>query len=265
MGIPLLQGRTFDARDDLGQPPVAVVSRAVAERLWPGDDPVGKTVYRVAGRGEPQRLDVVGVAGNVMDGGYAAPPGEAVYVPWAQISVPRMSIVVEPRTTRAAAVGAVRHALRAADPALAAGDVAELASLVRQANALPRLRTLLLAAFALVALGIVALGSYGLMSQVVASREREFALRLALGAATAGVGTLVLRRAGRVAVPGVILGVGLSWPLASLVRPFVFGVDAHSSLVTWVVAGCTLALIGLASVPAAVRAARVDVAGGLSA
>jgi len=264
MGIPLLRGRTIEARDDASQPAVAVVSRAAADRLWPGEDPIGKPLYRLVGGGSPTPVEVVGVAGDVMDGGYSAPPGEAVYVPFAQVSVSRMSIVVEPRGDREDALAALRGALRAADPGLAAGNVADLASLVRQANALPRMRTILLVVFAFVALGVVALGSYGLMSQLVASREREFALRIALGARTSGIGVGVLKQAARVAVPGVLLGVVLAWPTGEIVRPFVFGVATHSSVITLVVAVSTLTLVGLATLPPAFRAVRVKVAAHLS-
>jgi putative ABC transport system permease protein len=264
MGIPLLRGRGIEQHDDASQPDVAVVSRAVAERLWPGEDPIGKPLYRVVGNGR-QRAEVVGVVGNVMDGGYAAPPGEAVYLPFAQVPVTSMSIVVVPRGPHAAAVTALRRALRRADPSLAASEAEDLAALVRQANALPRLRTVLLAVFALVALGIVALGSYGLMSQWVASREREFSLRIALGARPERIGTAVLSEALRVAAPGVVVGVVLAWPAGDLVRPFVFGVAAHSTGLSVAVAATTLALVGLASVAPAIRAIRVKVSAALSA
>jgi putative ABC transport system permease protein len=176
-----------------------------------------------------------------------------------------VSLVVTPRTSREAAVAAIRRALRATDPQLAAADIADLASLVTQANEMPRMRALLLAAFALVALGIVALGSYGLMTQIVASREREFAVRLALGARPARVGAVVLTQSARLTAPGVVLGVALAWPLDEALRPFVFGVGAHSSALTALVAATTLLLVGGATLPAAIRAVRVEVARGLSA
>jgi putative ABC transport system permease protein len=192
-----------------------------------------------------------------MDGGYGAPAGETVYVPWAQGSVPRMSIVVRPRTSSAAALTAVRRALRTADAVLAAGVVADLESLVRGANALPRLQAMLLAAFALVAIGIIGLGSYGLMSQLAASREREFALRVAIGARTGQIGSTVLAHAAFICGPGVLIGAGMSWLIGGAIGPFLFGVDARSVPVTGAVAAATLLLVGLATLPVALRAMRV--------
>jgi putative ABC transport system permease protein len=263
--LPLLKGRAFDTRDGASSPLVAVVSRTLASRLWPDEDPLGGTLSRlVAGSQEPQLLQVVGVVGDAMDGGYEAPAGEAVYVPWAQNAVARMSIVVRPRTSPEQALAAVRRALRAADPVLAAGDVTDLPTLVRGANALPRLQAILLTAFALVATGIVVLGSYGLMSQLAATREREFALRVAVGAQTSHVGSQVLAQAARISGPGVLIGVGTAWLLGGAMRPFLFGVDPRSVAVIGAVAAATLLLVGLATLPVAVRAMRVHVGAALT-
>jgi putative ABC transport system permease protein len=178
--------------------------------------------------------------------------------------VARMSIVVRPRTSPEEALAALRRALRAADPVLAAGDVTDLPTLVSGANALPRLQAILLAAFALVATGIVVLGSYGLMSQLAASREREFALRVAVGAHTRHIGSQVLAQAARISGPGVLVGVGASWLLGGALRPFMFGVDSRSVVVTASVAAATLLLVGLATLPVAVRAMRVRVGAALT-
>jgi predicted permease len=264
IGIPILRGRAFTSSDDGAHPNVAIVSRSLAERLWPGEDPVGKALYRFNAGAPPQPVEVVGVAGDVMDGGYSAPAGEAVYVPFAQISGNRMSLVVEPRTSQEAALGAVRRALRTANPVIAASAVASLESLVNQANALPRLQTILLATFALVALGIALLGCYGVMTQLVASRERDTAVRLAYGAPPARVGASVLLQAGTLGVPGVVLGATLVRLLDGVLRPFLFGVDASSLRVTGFVCLTTLLFVALASLAPAARAMRVDIRKGLT-
>jgi predicted permease len=263
--LPVLQGRTFDSRDGAATPLVAVVSREIARRLWPDEDPLGKMLPRlVAGGPEPQLLQVVGVVGDAMDGGYEVRPGETVYLPWAQNAVARMSVVVRPRTSPEEALAALHRAVRTADPVLAAGDVTDLPALVRGANALPRLQAILLAAFALVATGIVVLGSYGLMSQLAATREREFALRVAVGAPTSHIGSQVLVQAARISGPGVLVGMAASWLLGGVLRPFMFGVDPRSVTVTPSVAAATLLLVGLATLPVAVRAMRVRVGAALT-
>jgi predicted permease len=262
--LPLQQGRAFDARDGTSTPLVTVVSESLARRLWPREDAVGQIVHRVVGaEPAPRLLEVIGVVEDAMDGGYQAPPGETIYVPWTQDAVTRLSIVVRPRTSPEPALAALRRALRAADPQLAAGAVAELSGLVRSETALPRLQTALLLTFAIVAGGIVALGSYGLMSQLVATREREFAVRLAVGAATGRIGSQVWGQAARITGPGVAAGLGASWLVSGAVSPFLFGVDARSFPVMAAVAAGTLLLLAVATLPTAVRAMRVKVTAAL--
>jgi putative ABC transport system permease protein len=258
MKIPLLRGRQFDARDDSAHTNVAIVSQATAKRLWPSEDALGKTFYRVVVNAAPARLEVIGVVGDVMDAGYNVPAGEAVYLPWAQVSVPQMSIVAEPRGDPEAAVGALRRALRASDPVIAASDVTTLDALVRQANALPRLQTILLLSFALVAISMVVLGCYGVMTQLVTSREREFALRMLFGAAPAQLGSKVLLQAGRLTTGGAVLGVGAMWLLSGALKPLVFGVAPRSTLVLLGGSVVVLLLAGIAALPPTVRAMRVD-------
>lgn len=263
--LPILQGRGFDTRDDAAAPAVAVVSRALALRMWPGENPIGKTLHRVLPAADvPQLIEVIGVVGDAMDGGYQAPAGETVYIPWAQNPATRLSLVVRPRSSPELALSAVRHALRTADPVLAAGEISDLASLVRGANTLPRLQTILLVTFALVATGIVVLGSYGLMSQLVVSREQEFALRVAVGARSEQIASQVLAQAARVSGPGVLVGMALSWLFGGALTPFLFGVEARSLSLTSLVAGTTLLLVGMATLPAALRAMRVRVSSALS-
>lgn len=265
IGVPLVRGRMFTEQDDAAHPTVAIISQAIARRLWPGEDPIGKRLYRVVTDSvAPPPVEIVGVVGDVMDSGYNAPAGETIYIPYAQVSINRLSLVVQPRGTQEAALAAIRRAVRAADPVVAASDFASLASLVRAANALPRLRTILLGAFALVALVIVALGSYGVMSQLVASRERDFATRLVFGAEPASLGSSVLRQSASIAVPGILLGSAVAWVLGGLLKPFVFGVQPHSLSVTASVSLGVLLLSAAAALAPARRATRVDIRKGLA-
>ena len=194
-----------------------------------------------------------------MDGGYDAPPGEAVYVPFAQISQQILSIVVEGRGNGGEALGALRHALRQTDPVVAAGRVATLDQLVLQVNALPRLRAVILMVFAIVALGIVSLGTYAVMSQLVSTREREFALRTVFGAQPAQLGRLVITQVMRLSFPGIAVGLVGAWMLGASLRAFLFGVEPTSPAVL-TMAGVLLLVLTLAvTAPSAVRAMRVNV------
>jgi len=265
MGIPLLRGRMLTAQDDTGAVAVALVSRALAARLWPDEDAIGKRLIRAGtGNQPPTPVTVVGVVGSTMDAGYSAPAGEAVYVPYTQLSSQRISIVARGRGTDAATIAAIRRALEKTDPVIAASNVATLDALVLQANALPRLRTLVLVVFSIVAVGIVALGSYGVMSQLVSSRERELAVRLVFGAQPTQLGGSVIAQVAKLTVPGVLIGLAVVWLSSGLLATFVFGVETRSTVILASAGGALLLLAVIATLPPALRAMRVDIRRGIS-
>jgi predicted permease len=265
MGIPLLRGRAFTTQDDTGSVAIAIVSRALAARLWPNEDAIGKRLLRVV-VGNPTRVPVtvVGVVGNTMDAGYSAPAGETVYVPYSQVSAVRVSIVARGRGTDRATIAAIRRALAKSDPVIAASGVSTLDALVLQANALPRLRTLVLIVFSVVAVGIVLLGSYGVMSQLVSNRERELAVRLVFGAQPTQLGASIIAQVARLTVPGIALGLVAVRSASGLLDTFVFGVQARSPVVIATAGGALLLLAVFATMPPALRAMRVDIRRGIS-
>jgi putative ABC transport system permease protein len=172
--------------------------------------------------------------------------------------VTRLSIVIRPRGRDDAAVSAVRRALRRTDPLLAAHDVAKLETLLDDANALRRLQTVLLITFAVGAMLMAVLGCYGVMTQLVATREREYATRLVFGASPAELGLSVLRQVANLTVLGVLLGAIGMVPLARVLKRFVFGIDPKSPAV---LAAVTLAMLAIgiaAAFPSVIRAMRVD-------
>jgi ABC-type antimicrobial peptide transport system permease subunit len=246
---------------------VAIVSRAAAERLWPGRDPIGQRLRRFAtAHTDAPPLEVVGIAGDTMDAGYASPAGETIYVPFAQQSVARLSMVVRPRAGAAnagAAVAAVRNALKHVDSTVAANDIAPLQSLVDDERAIQRLQMALLTGFALVAVGLAALGSYGVMSQFVASRRRELAVRLAVGATPRRVGGMVFAEHARLALVGIVLGLAASWQVGRFIAPLVFGISSTSPVALAAVGAMTLLATSGAIIVPAMRAAFVDATRGI--
>ena len=265
MGIPLLRGRAFTTQDDSGAVQVAIVSRALAARLWPNEEAIGKRLLRAtAGSSVPTPTTVVGIAGNTMDAGYSSPAGEAVYVPYSQVSAVRLSIVARGRGNAGATIAAMRRALEKSDPVIAASGVSTLDALVLQANALPRLRTMVLIVFSVVAVGIVSLGSYGVMTQLVNNRERELAVRLVFGAQPTQLGASVIAQVATLTVPGVALGLAMVWSASGLLDAFIFGVQARSPVVLASAGGALVLLAVIATLPPAVRAMRVDIRRGVS-
>ncbi len=257
LGLSLLRGRRFDSHDSPGAPAVAIVSKALADRLWPGEDAVGMRLRRTQPGSEP--LEVVGVVNSTLDGGYNAAMGETVYVPFEQWSVSRLSLLVRPRGTAEAARAAVRRALKATDPNLAAHSVTTLEALVWEAQALPRLRMMLLLAFAFVAVGITALGCHGTMSQLVMSRERELVVRLVVGAEPRKLGRSMLLQNARLSLAGAAVGLAIAWASAGVLRQFVVGLEPRSLPILVAVASATLCLTLLATLPPALRAMHLDV------
>ena len=256
IGLPILRGRSFDSHDSSLSQSVAIISQAAADHLWPGADAVGKQLRR-AGASAATYL-IVGIVANTIDAGLSSPPGETIYVPVAQSSSNRMSVIIRPRGSPQAAITAVRLGLRTLDPSLAANNVTTLDAMLRQTNAVPRAQSALLGFFALVAIMITGLGSYNVMRQVVSSREREMAVRLAVGATPTSVFWMMLTQMTRLSLAGVVAGVLCAVALTTFLRPLVFGFASGSPSVIATAALCTLAITLLATIVPAVQASRVD-------
>ena len=259
LGVPLIAGRMLDERDRGDSPPVVVVSQALAEHFWPGQDALGRKMRRASQPADAPPVEIVGVVGNVFDAGAGAPIGETVYLPFNQLSIRRGWIVLHGRGSTEDTLAAGRRALRATDPAIAAYNISTLDTLAWQANALPRLQVTLLGVFGVIAIGITALGSYGVMSQLVANRQKELAIRAALGATRGGVLRLVLWQNARLASVGTAFGLIAAWFGAHVLQAQLTGFDASPLWPYFAVAAGVLMLTQLASFLPAHRAARLDV------
>jgi len=261
LGVPLIEGRMIMASDTATSPPVAVISKALADKYWPGTSPLGKRFRSLAvGQTSPD-ITVVGVVGTVRDSGNvpAAHKGETLYVPYAQAPWPKFSVVVHGRSSVEAAVAAGIKALRATAPGLAAYDITTLGKLAWQANATPRLQMVLLTTFAVVAAGVAVLGSYGVMSQLVNNRSREMAVRLAIGDSPAGVLRRVLGQNACLATLGTALGALGAWFWGRWLQGVVTGVDTSAPGYYLAMAVLTVLLTQLATLLPARRAAGLDV------
>jgi hypothetical protein len=265
LGVPLIAGRLLDERDTFDKPPVAVVSQALADKYWPRENPIGKKMKRAATvPGLGPIVEIVGVVGNVIDAGAGAPVGETVYVPWAQQSMRRGWLILHGRGSVEDTIAAGRRALRATEPGIAAFNINTLDTLAFRANALPRLQVALLGVFAVIAIGITALGSYGVMSQLVTNRQKEIAIRAALGATQTSVLRLVLWQNARLATVGTAAGLLAAWILGRSLQATLTGFDAAPLWPYAAVAAGILVLTQLASFIPARRAANLDVQAVLS-
>jgi len=223
MGVPLRKGRVFDHRDrpvqgDEDLALVAIISTAVAERLWPGENPIGRRL-RWSNPGGPL-AEVVGVVGEIRDTSLGAEPLPTVYFNLEQVPWPSMTLIVKTEGDPAAIAPAVRQAVRQVDGSLAVPTIRLLKSNLLEATAGPRLNTQLLGTFAAAALLIAAIGVYGVLSYRVTRRRRDLGIRKALGAERNDLLRMVLRQGlGLVAVGvaiGVLSSIGLTRFLANV-------------------------------------------------
>ena len=261
MGIPLIEGRPLSAEDAEGVPTVAVISKSLAEKYWASGRALGKRFRRSVPGQPPLEMSVVGVVGTVRDSGNveAARTGESIYVPYVQNTTRKFSVVVKGRGSVESAIAAGVHALRATAPGLAAYSVTTVDKLSWEANATSRLQMALLSIFALVAVGVAILGSYGIMSQLVANRGRELAVRLAIGENRTGVLRRVLGQNARLAGAGALLGGVVAWEGGRFLQGLVTGVNATTPWTYLAVAGLTVGLIQLGGLVPARRAATMNV------
>jgi putative ABC transport system permease protein len=223
LGIALRRGRLFSARDDSASVPVAIVSEEMARRYWPGEDAVGKHVT-VGFYSAKQDREIVGVVADVRQVALDAPVQPTLYVPHAQAPTGAVSIVlraaVDPRTI----ARDLKRAIAALNPALPIADLITLDELVSTALTPRRFTLMLFLAFSLAAIALAVVGVYGVISQGVAERRREFGVRIALGAQSGEVVRIAMVQGMGAAVAGIALGVVGAASISSLLRGMLFSV-----------------------------------------
>jgi putative ABC transport system permease protein len=267
--VPLVRGRGFTAGDREGAPQVAVVNEAFAARYWPGEDPIGKRITFNSGIpreeqqvvGGPGSREVVGVVGDVRHLGLDEGDVPMFYTPHAQQpSYHTMTIVTRTAGDPSGLAAAVRNELRQMDAGVPLFQIRSIEQVVSRAVAEPRLRAWLVAAFALVAFVLAALGVYGVISYVVSLRTQEIGIRLSLGATSRDLLRLLVGDGLRPVVVGLVAGLAGAAMVGRLLTAFLFGVTPGDA-VSYIAAVACLLLAALASslIPAR-RALKVDAA-----
>ena len=259
MGIRLMDGRLFDARDVQGAPEVVIVNKTMAMTFWPRQNPIGR---RLKPGGSKNWSTVVGMVDDVKNAGLDRPAGTELYLPYRQpAGAGNSDMYVAMRTPAGdprSLAGVVREQLNAIDPSLPLADVRLMEDVLTRAQARPRFLTLLLSLFSIVAFAIATVGIYGVVSYSVARRTKEFGLRMVLGAQGEDVLGLVMKQgAGMVAI-GVAAGLATAFALTRLMASLLFGVTP-TDLPTF--AGVTVLLFAVALLACylpARRATRVD-------
>lgn len=259
MGIPVRRGRNFNPTDVATAPPVAVINETMARRLFPNQEAVGQRV-RMGPSPAGAWTTIVGVIGDIRHGGLEEEPQPELYISYLQGGGPPVAPFIVLRTAGDPATLAetVRAEVRQIDKNLPLYDMRTMSALRSEAVSTRRFILLIVGAFGALALGLAAIGVYGVMSLIVSERTREVGVRLALGAQPSELLGMIVGQAAKLAGIGVALGLAVSLPLAPLLDSQLYGIESFDPL-TFVVVPATLLLIAtLAAVVPARRAMRID-------
>lgn len=269
LGIPVLQGRSFtDADNDDPSSGAVVVSRAFAERFWPGEDPIGKGVAP-HGRTEPPFHHVVGVVGDVPAGSLHGRPAMAIYYPvvahpetpdrWGGWSPTTMKLVARTGLTDPLRiVPELSRAVTAVDPTAPLTDARSFERILAESTARFSFTSALLNLAAFVALLLAAVGLYGVVAYVVGGRTREIGMRIAMGARPSEVQRLFVVRSLVLVGMGLAVGVGVALATTRVLEGLLFGVTPTDPVAFAGAATLLGAVALLASWIPARRAANVD-------
>jgi predicted permease len=262
-GIPLLKGREFSSTDRAGSPLVVILNKTLADRLFPGQDPIGR---RVAWTGEVLKFigvsgdwrTVVGVVGATKDGGLDAGPLPVLFAPFAQAEVFGSSLVIQTAGDPAALAGVATRAVRGVAPEQPVEKVLTLEQIKDESVAPRRLNALLVASFGALAVLIAAVGIAGVLAFSVSARTNEIGIRMSLGADSGRVQRMVLAEGGVLLVAGLLLGVLGSLLATRMIRGLLYGVAPHDPVTLFGVALLMVTVGVIACWIPALRAARID-------
>jgi putative ABC transport system permease protein len=253
MGIGLVKGRLMAASDDSLAPKVVVINEAMANALWPRENPIGRTLDAV------DRRTVIGVVRNVHDGKLDEESGGQMYFPAHEMTLSSFALVARGPLAPKLLLARLRDAVRATDPSQAVYHVRMMEEVVSTSVAPRRTQTILISTFGALGLLLAAFGVYGIVAYGIAQRTRELGIRAALGA----TGPMLVRHVAReglvLSLAGIVVGVAGAWAATRLLTSLLFAVSPTDPW-TFVLAPLTLfAAVALATVVPARRAARLDV------
>ena len=251
---PLLEGRDFTDRDDLNAPLVAVINQAMARHRWPTEDPIGKRVTFDPGQ---HWVTIAGVVGDAREYGLDRPVKDELYTPVAQSGFGG-SLVVRTAGDPASLASAVRAALHDIDSQLAVDQVQTLERLQHESVASPRVTTILLGLFALLALIISASGIAAVMALSVTQRTSELGIRMALGATRESILLMVVRHGLALALAGTAAGIAGALAVTRLMSTLLYGTSPTEISTFAAVSAVFLAVAAVACVIPARAVTAID-------
>ncbi len=257
MGIPILRGRGITEQDYHGRPYVTVIDESLARQYWPPGvegpkDPIGQKI--VIGT---TAAEIVGIVGGVANGGVDRRPQPTMYVSYLQAEEPRMTLVVRHPYAKEM-VNAVKQAIYAVDKDQPVYQISMLDELVAGSQSSSRMTFALLAVFAVAAMGLAAIGIYGVIAYSVAQRTTEIGIRIALGAGRRSVLGLVMGEGMTLAGIGIAAGLAGALGASGLLASVLYGVSARDPIIFALTAVAIAAVAAGATWIPAWRAARID-------
>jgi putative ABC transport system permease protein len=265
MDIKLLSGRDFAETDTRASPPVVIVSKAYAAKLFPDENPIGRRIYIGVYRGRRKEKvtasEIIGVVADLRDRSLdQSQLRQTIWVSHSQakgMGTALSSFVVRANDPSVAAA-ALRHAIADADPRLPVADIASMSDVVSRSLGHRRFSMILLTTFAFVALVLTCVGIYGVASYSVSQRTREIGVRIALGAQPGSVVRLVVAQGIRPAMVGLGIGLVLALLVSRVIASMLFGISPRDPLSLSIVAAVLAIVTAVATWVPAQRAAQID-------
>jgi putative ABC transport system permease protein len=260
MNIPVVKGRVFDEQDNERVPPRLMVNQSLAERDFPGEDPIGKrlTMGRTDENKQPIWLEIVGVASDVRSTELREPAAPEVYLPMRQTPFGHMSAVIRSTVEPLSLTPSLRQVVADVDRTVPISDVKTMDHIVSESVTQPRFNLFLLGLFSGIALLLSAAGIYGVTAYSVTQRTQELGIRIALGATVRDLLKMIVGQGMVVITIGLAIGLAAAFALMRLMRSLLFGVGENDPL-TFAAITLVLLLVGLLAcyIPAR-RASKVD-------
>lgn len=260
MSIPVMQGRAFTERDNDQAPLTMIVNQALAQRDFPGENPVGKRINfgSTDSNQQPVWFEIVGVAANVRSLELREEPAPELYFSFLQNPFEGMSVVIRTTVEPEGLVAATRQAVNEVDKSVPVSNIQTMDHVVSESVTQPRFNLFLVGLFSAIALLLSAAGIYGVTAYSVTQRTHELGIRIALGAQVSDVLRMILGQGMAVIAIGIVLGLAAAFGLMRLMKTLLFGVSETDPL-TFAAITLLLTLVALLAcyIPAR-RATRVD-------
>jgi len=257
--IQVIRGRTFDAGDGVGNTPVVVIDEKLANRCFPGQDPIGQQLSEDAHKPESAKYTIVGMVRTVRHDDLAIQPKLAeLYFPVSQKPELQMTILIRAKGDPQGLVSAVREAVQSVDPNLPVFNIRTMESQLSNELVTQRLSVVLVSLFSVLALLLAAVGLYGVLAYSIAQRTREIGIRIALGAESGSILSLVVRQGLIIVGVGLAAGIIGSLILTRLIQSLLYGVSGTDPIAVLTAISVLGLAAFLACVVPALRAIRID-------